>query len=156
MILKEGMCVIYTNCTHDNLTRGVSYRIEEIRKGIGCIHFVIKDDIGTKRTFRKYGNEPLRDFEIPGASKEEEVPSIDGGKVFSAVHPEHYHHGGIDVFKYGEANLSHEAMSGFYRLNIIKYVTRYDRKGGLEDLEKAETYLRALWELEVNKNAEKS
>lgn len=78
-----------------------------------------------------------------------------GTSDFSAALPEHYHHGGIDVFKYGEANFSHEAVAGFYRMNIIKYVTRYDKKNGIEDLEKALTYLKALTELEEKKNAEK-
>lgn len=36
----------------------------------------------------------------------------------------------------------------FCRGNIIKYVTRYQRKGGLESLRKARTYLDWLIELE--------
>lgn len=67
---------------------------------------------------------------------------------FTAARPKHYHHGGIDVFKYGEANFTYEEMRGFYKGNIIKYVTRFNMKNGLEDLEKAETYLRALYDLE--------
>lgn len=33
---------------------------------------------------------------------------------------------------------------GFFEGNIIKYVTRYKRKGGLEDLKKAKHYLNLL------------
>jgi hypothetical protein len=36
---------------------------------------------------------------------------------------------------------------GFLEGNVIKYVTRYKDKGGLEDLKKAEHYLQKLIEL---------
>ena len=37
--------------------------------------------------------------------------------------------------------------------NIIKYVTRYKDKGGLEDLKKAEWYLTRLIKIQENNNA---
>lgn len=69
----------------------------------------------------------------------------------SATRPDYYHKGGIDVFAYGKANMSKEKLAGFFALNIIKYVTRYDAKNGIEDLEKAEVYLAELLELERGK-----
>ena len=39
----------------------------------------------------------------------------------------------------------------FLEGNIIKYIARYKYKGGIEDLEKAEFYLRMLLQRENNK-----
>ena len=67
--------------------------------------------------------------------------------------PEHYHKGGIDPIGYGELQFSREEMKGFHRMNVIKYVSRYDKKNGLEDLFKAEFYIKKLIELERQKEA---
>jgi hypothetical protein len=64
--------------------------------------------------------------------------------------PKHYHKNGIDVIGFAELHYSKEELKGFYRINIIKYVDRYDTKGGLKSLEKAEFYLKKLMELENN------
>jgi len=44
--------------------------------------------------------------------------------------------------------MSTEAFAGFLRGNVIKYVARCDKKGGVEDLRKARHYLDKLIELE--------
>jgi hypothetical protein len=62
--------------------------------------------------------------------------------------PEHYERNGIDVIGFAELQFPKEERKGFYRINILKYVTRYDRKNGLEDLKKAADYLNMLIELE--------
>jgi hypothetical protein len=67
---------------------------------------------------------------------------------FDAITPAHYHKGGIDVIAFAEAQYSKEELKGFYRINIQKYVTRYDRKNGIEDLKKGRFYLDKLIELE--------
>lgn len=53
--------------------------------------------------------------------------------------PAHYTNGSIEPITYIEAN----AMD-FIEGNVIKYVTRYKFKNGLEDLKKAEFYLKRL------------
>lgn len=68
-------------------------------------------------------------------------------KDFSPTKPEHYHHGGIDVFTYGEANFPKAEVLGYHRMSALKYISRYDRKGGLVDLEKAEVHLSELHRL---------
>ena len=65
--------------------------------------------------------------------------------------PSHYHTGNIDVIKFSEENFCKDELKGFHRMNVIKYVTRYDKKNGLEDLEKATFYLDKLKELERGK-----
>jgi hypothetical protein len=62
--------------------------------------------------------------------------------------PSHYHQNGIDVIGFAELQFSKEELKGFYRINIIKYVTRYDRKNRIEDLKKARFYLDKLITLE--------
>lgn len=55
-----------------------------------------------------------------------------------------HYEGGIDPITFGQDNLSSEEMNGFYKMNVIKYVARCDRKNGLEDLQKARDYLNLL------------
>ena len=43
--------------------------------------------------------------------------------------------------------LEKESLKEFCRVNILKYVIRYDKKNGLEDLEKAKEYLNKLIEV---------
>lgn len=63
------------------------------------------------------------------------------------IRPDHYHRGSIDVIKFAEENFAKAELRGFYRINVIKYTTRYDQKGGKDDLDKAEFYLEKLKEL---------
>ena len=62
--------------------------------------------------------------------------------------PTHYHKNGIDVIGFAEAQFSKEEQKGFHRINAIKYITRYDRKNGIEDLNKAKFYIDKLIEME--------
>lgn len=65
--------------------------------------------------------------------------------------PSHYHKNGIDVIAFAELQFSKEELKGFYRINVLKYVTRYDRKNRVEDLKKAEFYLKKLKKMEESK-----
>ena len=60
--------------------------------------------------------------------------------------PKHYVGLGITPLEYITAN-----ELDFIEGNIIKYVTRYPHKGGINDLLKARTYLEKLIEIEVEK-----
>jgi len=64
--------------------------------------------------------------------------------------PKHYDFE-IQPIDYIEAN-----GLGFCEGNIIKYVTRYKRKGGVEDLKKAMHYLTMLIDKENGKEKETS
>ena len=59
-------------------------------------------------------------------------------------HPNHYTFGGIELIDVWEATLSNEALQGLYKGNVMKYLWRYEHKNGLEDLKKAEFYLKRL------------
>ena len=69
--------------------------------------------------------------------------------------PTHYHSNGTDVIGFAEAQFNKEEQKGFHRINAIKYITRYDRKNGIEDLNKAKFYIDKLIELETPKKESK-
>lgn len=58
-------------------------------------------------------------------------------------HPSHYTVGKIEVIDYVDDNLG-ENLEYYYIGNIIKYISRYKYKNGLEDLQKAKWYLDRL------------
>ena len=57
-------------------------------------------------------------------------------------HPSHYNKG-IEMWDY-----AHSHDLNFFEGNIVKYVTRWKDKNGVEDLHKAKQYLDKLIELE--------
>jgi len=66
--------------------------------------------------------------------------------------PLHYHTGGIDVIRFSELQFDESELKGFHRINAIKYITRYDKKGSpLDDLMKAKFYIDKLIKLEESK-----
>ena len=62
-------------------------------------------------------------------------------------HPSHYGNGSIECIEYLEDFLSREEFIGYLRGNIGKYMHRWRYKNGLEDLRKAEWYLKKLIEV---------
>ena len=63
------------------------------------------------------------------------------------TNPKHYVGLGISPLEYITAN-----ELDFLEGNVVKYVTRYPHKGGVNDLLKARTYLEKLIEREVEKS----
>lgn len=60
--------------------------------------------------------------------------------------PKHYTHGNIETIEYIEDNLSAKGFEGYCVGNVLKYVSRYRHKNGVEDLKKAQWYLNRLVE----------
>ena len=58
--------------------------------------------------------------------------------------PPHYNQGGIECIDAIQAALSPEEFRGFLRANVMKYIWRMNHKGGMEDVRKAEWYLKRL------------
>lgn len=56
-------------------------------------------------------------------------------------HPSHYTQGGIETVDYIKAKLTKEQFEGYCIGNVIKYISRYRHKNGVEDLKKARWYL---------------
>lgn len=59
-------------------------------------------------------------------------------------HPQHYCKGGIECIDAIRASMTPEAFAGYCKGNVLKYIFRYEDKGGAEDLMKARVYLNWL------------
>lgn len=59
----------------------------------------------------------------------------------SVNHPTHYADKQIEVIDYIRDTLTAEGFVDYCIGNVIKYVSRWRKKGGKEDLEKARVYL---------------
>lgn len=69
-------------------------------------------------------------------------------------HPAHYKRGGIECIEAIKASMSLAGFVDYCKGNVIKYLFRWEDKGGLQDLKKANVYLG--WMIETaEKYAEK-
>lgn len=59
-------------------------------------------------------------------------------------HPQHYTKGGVECIDAIRASMTTEAFAGYCKGNVMKYIFRYEDKGGVEDLDKALVYLNWL------------
>lgn len=77
-----------------------------------------------------------------------ELPFVDDLPDFlfedTVNHPSHYASGEIECIDAMEAMLTPEQFIGYLRGNAFKYQWRYENKGGITDLEKAQWYLNKL------------
>jgi superfamily II helicase len=62
--------------------------------------------------------------------------------------PSYYWKGGIDVIEFAKMHFPKQQVIGFLRINALKYLVRYDEKGGVDDLDKSMNYTRMLKEME--------
>lgn len=62
-------------------------------------------------------------------------------------HPSHYTDDKIECIDAIESSMSKEAFMGYCKGNVIKYVWRYEHKGGAESLKKAKWYIDKLIEV---------
>lgn len=61
---------------------------------------------------------------------------------------DHYKHG-IQPLEVMNSTFSEDELRGFYKGSILKYVMRYQYKGHVQDLTKAQDYLQMLITLEL-------
>lgn len=82
------------------------------------------------------GNEEYRKAESKIDELSKEVEHDD-----NPVEPEHYKGEGGDLLDAMENNIfTREEMIGAYKFNLIKYAVRFDKKNGIEDLDKLNEY----------------
>jgi hypothetical protein len=80
---------------------------------------------------------PATHFDGPTQKELEEAE-----KRADLVHsPKHYTKGGIECIEAIKASMSKEAYKGYLKGNCFKYLWRYEDKGKMQDLQKAEVYL---------------
>jgi hypothetical protein len=60
------------------------------------------------------------------------------------INPNHYKQGGLESIDAIKAFMSLEAYKGFLKGNCQKYLFRYEKKNGIEDLRKCQWYLERL------------
>ena len=53
-------------------------------------------------------------------------------------------------FKYETWDVIHDWKLGYFDGNAVKYLSRWRRKGGVDDLRKAKHYIEKLIELEIS------
>jgi len=70
------------------------------------------------------------------------VPECAGND--SVNHPAHYTQGNIECIDAIRASMTVAAFRGYCKGNALKYIWRYEIKGGVESLEKAKVYLEWL------------
>jgi len=120
---EEGKINIYGKDKEDNLKRGTCKRCgldTKINKAEIC--FLCHESLGKEDIINK--------------PKHKEI-----------LKPKHYHEGtNVDPIRFGKEHFTWEEMQGFYKMNIIKYISRASKKNGLEDLIKAKNYLEMLIE----------
>ena len=75
-------------------------------------------------------------------------------KSDNVMHPSHYTQGGIECIKAIEASMTPEEFQGYCKGNVIKYCWRWREKNELEDLKKAQVYLR--WMIESKEKQEQN
>lgn len=63
-----------------------------------------------------------------------------------AINPQHYRKGAVECIDAIRSALTAEQYIGYLRGNLIKYSWRYQDKGGVTDLRKANWYLSRLIE----------
>lgn len=74
--------------------------------------------------------------------------SVDEKKEDNVNNPSHYNKGGVECIYAIESSMTKEAFCGYLKGNVIKYMYRYENKGGVESLKKAQWYLSKLINLE--------
>ena len=60
------------------------------------------------------------------------------------INPDHYKDSEIECIDAIESSMSKEAYRGYLKGSIIKYIWRYEKKNGVEDLWKAQWFLTNL------------
>lgn len=84
------------------------------------------------------------------------VTVADGtGKIYDNINrPAHYASQSIEPIEYMRAAMTSEEFIGYCCGNIIKYCSRWRKKNGIEDLEKARQYLD--WMIEAAEKEDKN
>jgi len=83
------------------------------------------------------------EFEIEDMFKDVDIDLVNN--------PPHYNVGGIECIDAIMSATNHN-KEGYLQGNVMKYIWRYDYKGGLEDLKKAQWYLNKLIEVYKEKH----
>lgn len=62
----------------------------------------------------------------------------------NVVHPSHYNRTSVEVIDTLRGMMTDDEYRGFLIGNVVKYISRYSLKNGIEDIKKAKYYLSLL------------
>lgn len=128
--------------------------IHNIEVGRCLTAFLVKLGQNPSANFEELKNivihRPCAFKELPPELDEAPSPSMNA-KHDNVNSPKHYCKGGLECIQVIKAELTPEQHKGYLYGNVLKYMWRWPDKNGLEDLRKAEHYLKWLIE-EVKKN----
>ena len=83
---------------------------------------------------------------------EESTPTYTATNTKDVVNPQHYKNGEVECIEaIKSAVVGKDGFSGYLVGNCIKYLFRYESKGGVTDLEKSNWYVNKLIDYEKNK-----
>ena len=80
---------------------------------------------------------------------------IDLSEIDIVNHPSHYETGKFECIEVMLETQGVDAVKNFCVCNAFKYLYRHDRKNGLEDIKKADWYLKKYIELEEEQNEDR-
>lgn len=66
------------------------------------------------------------------------------------INPSHYQKYPLQMIENMQNSMTPDEFKGYLKGNIMKYISRYQDKNGVEDLKKAEWYLNKLIEIETD------
>lgn len=74
------------------------------------------------------------------------------GETKDNINPSHYQKYPLQMIDNIQNSTTHDEFKGYLKGNIMKYISRYQDKNGVEDLKKANWYLNKLIEVETERS----
>lgn len=117
---------------------------------IDCPYNYNLPDSGCNTTCKECWKNAVKDIKFKDDIEEDLIEAIKNQPIIfresndNVNHPNHYTQGKYEVIDYIEDKLSKEELQGYCVGNVLKYVSRFKHKNGLEDLKKAAWYLNRL------------
>lgn len=124
-----------------------NYMIVENGKGFFC---KLKSNF-KKSECREISIDQLKDMVVLKRNDVVDVVDVEQDNVNQ---PSHYNKGGVECIDAIQSSMTHEAFCGYLKGNVQKYMWRYENKGGVESLEKAQWYLNKLIEVRNENSSE--
>lgn len=132
------------NWTSDNQVCSFDSYLDDSDVSVVWERETLNDQVASAETARQSekvlkeileGNLPEFDFEL----------NVEQDNVNS---PNHYKKGNVECIDAIQSSMTHDAFCGYLKGNVQKYMWRYENKGGVESLKKAQWYLNKLIEVQ--------
>lgn len=111
-----------------------------INKINGKFMYDLKPNFDIPATVIWYYESDLLEYNL-NSDHNQELNTQSNNKSDNVNQPIHYTTGGIETIDFIKAKLGREGFIAYCIGNVMKYITRYQHKNGIEDLNKAMVYL---------------